>query len=146
MENGDESHWRGRVQRLNWQMQKNAFNSCFGYSIMSTWWELSCNLGIFFGNIFTFVISENTFFHLFTFQVVIGRRGKPWVPWEQLWQVRMIKCENDTEIQVTIKQKCLEARMINFETYTKIQSCNETRKTWGQDDQVGYLYNDTKLQ
>ena len=24
-------------------------------------------------------------------EVVIGRRGKPWVPWEQLWQVSMIK-------------------------------------------------------
>ena len=71
-------------------------------------------------------------------EVVIGRRGKPWVPWEQLWQVRMIKCENNTEIQVTIKQKYLEARMINFETYTKIQSCNETRKTRCQDEQAGY--------
>ena len=65
---------------------------------------------------------------------MIGRRGKPWVPWEQLWQVRMIKCGNDTEIQVTIKQKYLEARMINCETYTKIPSCNETRKTRCQDE------------
>ena len=46
----------------------------------------------------------------------------------------MIKCGNDTEIQVTIKQKYLEARMINCETYTKIQSCNETRKTRCQDE------------
>ena len=36
--------------------------------------------------------------------------------------------------------------MINCETYTQIQSYNETRKTRCQDDQVGYWYNDTELQ
>ena len=33
-------------------------------------------------------------------EVVIGRRGKPWVPWEQLWQVSMIKYDKETSEKI----------------------------------------------
>ena len=44
-------------------------------------------------------------------EVVIGRRGKPWVPWEQLWQVSMIKYNVKEESEKDIK----EETMLQFE-------------------------------
>ena len=46
-------------------------------------------------------------------QVVSGRRGKPWVPWEQLWQVGRINYKNtitkikDIYVHTMSKQSCI---------------------------------------